>query len=417
MKDNSTDKENSLYRLKQICYVVMTFPQVSETFIVEEAQSLKSCDVDMCLIALNQGNFDLVHPSAKALLEQNKVSYITNSSRLQSLSALLFLILKKPCTALRTLFNALKMSDQRWRYFQALPYAAELIESETDYIHAHFADDNLRFAAILSEWTDIPFGFTAHRYDIFDDAIPDSELSNLANHASAIVTVSEYNKRFMVEKYRLKPEQIYVAYNGICTEMFQPNHKSAEHSDSALRLVNVGRLVPIKGQDILLEALHRVREQGFAVQLRLIGDGHILSNLEAQAQHLNLLDCVEFMGAQAQEVVCQYLNEADVFVMPSRSEGFAVACLEAMAMELPVIASSVTGFPEAITNYVTGILVQSENSEFLADAIIWMIRHPEQRLEMGKKGRETVSAKFTREKVTQGLLNYWQKSIQEQDSL
>ncbi|MDO9047797.1 MAG: glycosyltransferase family 4 protein [Methylobacter sp.] len=409
MKDNNMTKEKRSGQLKRICYVVVTFPQVSETFIVVEAQSLKNFGVDMSLIALNQGNSNLVHPSAKALLEQNQVSYVTNSSRLRSLSALLSLMLKMPLTSLRTLFKALRMTGQRWRYFQALPYAVELINSKADYIHAHFADDNLRLAAILSEWTDIPFGFTAHRYDIFDDPLPVTEFVVLANQASAIVTVSEYNKQFMVEKYCLKPEQIYVAYNGIQTAMFQPNHKPAGHS--ALCLVSVGRLVPIKGHDILLEALYRIREQGFEVQLRLIGDGASRSDLEAQAQRLNLLDCVEFMGAQAQDMVCQFLNEADVFVMPSRSEGFAVACLEAMAMELPVIASNVTGFPEAITDYVTGILVQSENPELLADAIIWMIQHPEQRLEMGKKGRETVLAKFTREKVTHGLVNYWQKAI------
>jgi len=410
VKDNNMTKEKRSGQLKRICYVVMTFPQVSETFIVEEAQSLKNFGVDMSLIALNQGNSNLVHPSAKALLEQNQVSYVTNSSRLRSLSALLSLMLKMPLTSLRTLFKALRMTGQRWRYFQALPYAVELINSKADYIHAHFADDNLRLAAILSEWTDIPFGFTTHGYDLRDDPLTIPVFLALAHKACAIVTVSEYNKQFMVEKYCLKPEQIYVAYNGIQTAMFQPNHKPAGRS--ALRLVSVGRLVPIKGHDILLEALCRIREQGFEVQLRLIGDGASRSDLEAQAQRLNLLDCVEFMGAQAQDMVCQFLNEADVFVMPSRSEGFAVACLEAMAMELPVIASNVTGFPEAITDYVTGILVQSENPELLADAIIWMIQHPEQRLEMGKKGRETVLAKFTREKVTHGLVNYWQKSIQ-----
>ena len=180
----------------------------------------------------------------------------------------------------------------------------------------------------------------------------------------------------------------------------------------ALRLINIGRLVPIKGQDILLEALYRVRQQGFSVQLQIIGDGPLHSELEAHAQRLNLVDCVEFLGSQSQEVVCQCLNEADVLIMPSRSESFGVACIEAMAMELPVIASDAEGLPEVVINNKTGLLFQSENPESLAEAIIWMIQHPEQRLAMGKQGRETVLAKFTREKVTAGLINYWQNSIQ-----
>jgi glycosyltransferase involved in cell wall biosynthesis len=404
----NSNTENRSYCIKSICYVLVSFPQVSETFISEEAQSLQSFGIDMCVFAFEQGNFDVVHHSAKALLKQNKVRYLQDWSRLQLIWALVELFLKKPKTVLNTLRKALK-SSERWRYIQALPYALELLKNKTDYIHAHFADNNLCFAAVLSEWADIPFGFTMHGYDLRNDPLTIPVLSSLANQASAIVTVSEYNKRYMIEKYCLKPEQIYVAYNGIRAEIFQPSPKGIEHP--VLNLINVGRLVPIKGQDILLEALHRIREQGCVVRLRIIGGGPLRNELEAQAQRLNVLDCVEFMGAQSQEVVCQCLNEADVFVMPSRSEGFAVACLEAMAMELPVIASNVTGFPEAITNYETGILVQSENAVELAEAIIWMIKHPEQRREMGKKGREKVLAKFTREKVTEGLLNYWQNSI------
>lgn len=103
--------------------------------------------------------------------------------------------------------------------------------------------------------------------------------------------------------------------------------------------------------------------------------------------------------------------------MPSRSEGFAVACLEAMAMKLPVIASNVTGFPEAVSDYETGILVEVENPALLAEAIIWMIKHPEQRLEMGKKARDIVETKFTRTQVTNGLINYWEQSIQNEGLL
>ena len=404
----SSNTENRLDRIKSICYVVMTFPQVSETFIVEEAQSLKSLGVDMCLIALNQGDLGLVHLSAKVLLEQNKIRYVQDRSRLQLFRFFIGLFLKKPITTIDTLRKALK-SPERWRYFQALPYAIELINNKTDYIHAHFADNNLCFAAVLSEWTDIPFGFTTHGYDLRDDPISVPMLSTLACQAKAIVTVSKYNQNVMVEKYCLKPEQIYVAYNGIRPEMFQPSPKGIEHP--VLHLINVGRLVYIKGQDILLEALYRIREQGFVVRLRLIGDGPLRNDLEKQAQRLNVLEWVEFMGAQSQEVVCQCLNEADVFVMPSRSESFGVACIEAMVMALPVIASSTEGLPEVVVDQQTGILFHSKNVESLTEAIIWMIKHPEQRREMGTKGREKVLAKFTREKVTQGLLNYWQGSI------
>lgn len=399
---------SSIPRLKRVCYVVMAFPLVSETFIVEEAQSVKSYGIDINLIALNKGGFSIVHPSAQSILDQKLVSYADDSSKLQKFLSLIRLWLKKPIKTIKVFLKAIRHKD-RWLYFQALPYSVELIDSKTDYIHAHFADKNLIFAAALSEWTGVPFGFTMHRYDLRDDPIMPKDLSELASNACSIVTVCEYNKRIMVDKYQIQPEKIHVAYNGIRTSMFQPNPISG--SDNGLRLLNVGRLVGIKGQDILLDAMHLVRSQGYAVKLKLIGDGELQAELENQASRLNLRECVEFMGAQSQDSVRQAMNDTDVFVMPSRDEGFAVACLEAMSMQLPIIASNVAGFPEAINNYETGILTETENPDALAQAIIWMIQNPDRRIEMGKKGREKVLSAFTREKVTESLISYWQDSI------
>jgi colanic acid/amylovoran biosynthesis glycosyltransferase len=399
--------------LSKICYLLKSFPEISETFIVEEMQSMMDAGIAVDAIAIYQGNFDLQHPIAESFLKTVAVSYVKPVAYPQMLSCLAQLLVKKPGRCFKTLVKALQSSKERWRYFIMLPYAVSVLTQGVDYLHAHFADENLQLAEVLSEWTGIPYGFTAHRYDIFEAVL--EQLSELANKAAAVVTVSEFNKRFMVANYAIAPEKIYVAYNGIRTELFQPNRQAA--NNACLNLVNVGRLVAIKGQDILLAAVHLVRTQGYEVQLRIIGEGLLQADLEAQIAQLALQDCVTLMGAQSQSQVCHYLDAADVFVMPSRSEGFAVACLEAMAMKLPVIASNVTGFPEAVSDYETGILVEVENPALLAEAIIWMIKHPEQRLEMGKKARDIVETKFTRTQVTNGLINYWEQSIQNEGLL
>ena len=96
MQYSSENSEKPQHPLKRLCYVVMAFPHVSETFIVEEAQSLKSFGIDMILIALNKGNFEVVHPSAQALLDQDQVRYVTGTTKLKLLGTLLQLLLKKP---------------------------------------------------------------------------------------------------------------------------------------------------------------------------------------------------------------------------------------------------------------------------------------------------------------------------------
>jgi len=390
-------------KLKRLCYVVTSFPQVSETFIVEEALSLTDFDVDFSLYAMKRGNLDLIHPSAKALLDQNKVVYTDNTSKLKIASSLLKLLLKKPKTTVSTLKKALN-DPYRWRYFQALPYAQQLLETNTDYLHAHFADDNLCYAAILSEWTNIPFGFTAHGYDLRDAPIGIQKLKTLANKAHSIVTVSEFNKRLMIEKYSLNAEQIYVAYNGIRIELFKPEHQKNE--TDCIRLLNVGRLVPVKGQDVLLEAIAKVIAKGHKIKLSIIGEGPSRGELESQIHKLKLHQSVELLGSKSQQEVRQHMTEADIYIMPSRAESFGVACIEAMAMELPVIVSDAGGLPEIVVNLESGMLFESENISELVEVIIELIRNTEKRIEIGKNGRERVHSKFTRKTVTTGLITY-----------
>jgi len=395
-------------KLKRICYIITSFPQISETFIVEEAISLYDFKVDFSIFSQKEGDFSLVHPSAQRLLDQKKITYIKKASKIESLIALIKLISIFPLNTLKTLIKAIN-HPLRWRYFQALPYAQQLLKTKTDYIHAHFADDNLRFAAIISEWNHIPYGFTAHRYDILDDPLSVNEFITLSNNAKAIVTVSETNKQIITEKYKLHPSKIYVAYNGICIEKFKPTPKNQKNS--IIQVLNVGRLVPVKGQDILIQAIAIVVEKDFNIKLNIIGEGPYRQYLERQITDLNLSKHIELLGSKSQEVVQEYMSNSDIFIMPSRSEGFAVALLEAMAMELPVIASNGSGFPEAITNYVNGLLVEAEKPDLLANAIIWMIKNPEKRIKMGLQGRKKVQNHFTRHKVTAGLLGFITNSI------
>jgi len=393
----------------KICYVLNKFPLISETFISEEAQSLELFNVDFIIYSLTNGDTLNIHPTTKSILKNTQVTYIKEVTKLQSLTALFYLFLKRPIPVINVLQKII-FSPDRWRYLQALPYAKNLNKQKVNYIHAHFADINFYFASILSDWTAIPFGVTAHGgYDLREDPLTIEKFSKLANKANVIVTVSEFNKRYMVDKYKLQAEKIYVAYNGISPELFQP-HKKNQHSP-LLKILNVGRLVEIKGQDILLKSIQQLQKRNYSISLKIIGEGPFRKDLEQFIQKNDLTHCVQLLGAKTQETVIQLLNDADLFIMPSRSEGFAVACLEGMAMELPIIASNVTGFPEAINDYENGILVEVENIDMLTNAIIWMIDNPLERVQMGKNGRKRVLKEFTRRHITSELIKHIKSCI------
>jgi glycosyltransferase involved in cell wall biosynthesis len=405
-------KEAGLYdtaapSLQRIYYVLETFPKLSETFIVEEISALLNLGLDIHLVARNKGSFEVLHPSAQRLVTEKRVRYVSDVSRFDSLLSLAHLFLRKPTYTARVLAKAL-MAEDRWRYFQALPFAADSFRQKSQYIHAHFADENAWIASAIADWTGFPFGITVHGYHVRYPPLPRGVLSRVLSKAATIVTVSEYFKAYASAKLNVEPDHIYVAYNSIDISRFAPPRQRTPHE--TCRLISVGRLETIKGHDILIEAISHLRTQGQRISLTLIGDGKERDKLERQVREYGLENVVQFLGNLTPDSVIDHLQKSDIFVMPSRDESFGVACIEAMATELPVIASRVGGLPEFIDHGVTGLLFTPEQTEVLAAAIASLVTDPEYRMRLGAKARELVAKKFSRDEATRKLLIHLQNT-------
>ena len=132
-------------------------------------------------------------------------------------------------------------------------------------------------------------------------------------------------------------------------------------------LVVVGRLSPEKGIDVFLDAISRFSLEENCIHAIIVGDGQERERLKAQAAALNVENNVHFVGFT--KTPGDYLIDADIVVVPSRSEGIPNAVLEAMSMGKPVVATDVGGVPEIIEDGISGYLVPSEQPVLLADAI------------------------------------------------
>lgn len=357
--------------------------------------------LDVSIVALNDGDSEVVHPSVATLLEQSRVVYVHSYSRTRVLRDFFAIFLKAPLRTVSALITALRSAD-RWRYFQALPIARLVIERRIQYLHAHFADQNLKFASAVATWTALPYGFTVHGYDIRDTPIERYELQALAERATTIVTVSEDFKRRITRQFHLPQEKVFVSYNGTRVDKFKPSANVGQHDP--FRLIAVGRLVPIKGHDVLIRALGVVRDRGYAFTCNLVGSGESQSSLESLSRQLFLDEYITFKGYQSQRSIIALLEASDLLVMPSRDESFGVACIEGMAVGLPAVASRVGGLPEVVTEGENGLLVDSENPTELAEAIIYLMERPSECASMGKKAREVVVAKFSSGAVVEKLL-------------
>ena len=196
--------------------------------------------------------------------------------------------------------------------------------------------------------------------------------------------------------------------NGVDVQRFCPLEPAArlllrktrfDLSPEALVVLYVGRLVPVKGVDVLLRAWARLvgRETGRALVLVLVGDGPEREVLGRLSRELGIASSVRFVGFSAQ--VGNWLNCADLFVLSSHSEGLSNALLEAMACGLPAVATAVGGAPEVIEDGVNGLLVPADDDAALADALLRLVRDPGGAWQLGEAARQTILACYSMEAV------------------
>lgn len=390
-------------KIKNILYVVSSFPRPSETFISDEVASMFLFGIKPHLLSLNFGDENVVHASAKHLIDSDCVSYVSNISRISALTAIFKLFCHNPIRSFKTLKKAYS-SEFRWLYFKAAPYAHGCLQKKTDFIHAHFADVNFNFASILSEWSGVPFGVTTHGYDLLKAPIPVDLAKNFFKQAALVVTISESNRHFMTEKFGLAAEDIKVIHCGVDLEKFKRVNSLNRFKNPVLKFINVGRLVPEKAQEILLHAFFKAHKKGVSFHLTIVGDGPLKRQLEGLCKTLCIDDYVEFVGAQTQDVVIKLLQDSDVFILSSRSEGLPVACMEAMATGPLMVATRINGIPELVRNLENGLLVENEDIKGLSDAICWIDQNRSELEKMSLSARKSVELDFDRNKCTQLLV-------------
>jgi glycogen(starch) synthase len=160
------------------------------------------------------------------------------------------------------------------------------------------------------------------------------------------------------------------------------------------RLLCLGRLVAEKGFDLALEAFALVRERFPHAHMVIAGDGPELLALQQQAAELHVSTSVEFAGWVAPEAVPEWINGATLVVMPSRREGLPLVALEAAMMARPVVATRVGGLAEVVLHQQTGLLVDSGDTAALADAIAFLLDHPDRAAKMGRAARHRAEEVF-----------------------
>lgn len=190
-------------------------------------------------------------------------------------------------------------------------------------------------------------------------------------NASTIIALSEDMRTKMCKICKRK--DIVILPNGIEIENFKNIRSQKQQKKIEKSILFVGTLRPVKGVKYLIQAMRFINEKSPNTNLIIIGDGPDRNELEALVHEFNLEACTHFIGKVSNQEIPEYMAQADVFALPSLSEGFPLVIAEAMASGLPIVTTNVGGLPELIKNGENGFVVDSRSPRALAEKILLLL--------------------------------------------
>jgi glycosyltransferase involved in cell wall biosynthesis len=237
-----------------------------------------------------------------------------------------------------------------------------------------------------------------------------------AKRVDAIISVSEFVRRRMVQILGENPPKHYTIYNGVDFDFFSPAEdlsraKRAQGVSGKYVLLYVGRLASNKGIGHLLRAMPTLRNEIRDVTLLIGGRGEMEEELRREAVELGVSDVVEFRGFIPQELLPGYYGASDIVVVPSTYEPGGIIPLEAMSMKKPVIGARTGGIAESVIDGQTGLLVPPRDSEVIASAVMRLHDDPDFAGKLGENGRAMVERRFSWEKVAEETLGAYSAAL------
>lgn len=267
-----------------------------------------------------------------------------------------------------------------------------------EHVHIHFANRATHVALFLKE-LGITFSFTAHAQDFMVDLGNDELLTEMISESEFVIGVSDFSAELLKKISPENESKISRLYNGIYLDQFS-NPEEKKKQNDVLKIVSIGRLIPFKGFDLLIDALSILKNKGVKFQLEIVGDGPEEANLKERVSSHGLENVVVFKGLQSQMQIQKLLANASVFALACRidnkgaSDILPTVITEAMASRLPVVSTRVAGVPEMVLDGETGFVTEPDDAEAFAEALEKIAISKELMLKLGEAGRDHAENNF-----------------------
>ncbi len=390
-----------------IAYLNTRYPALSHTFIEREVRAVREAGVPIATFTIRPpGAKDRIGAAHEQAAQETVCLYDTVS---QLLKGQLRQAIKRPFGWLRAIVAGQKLSPPGIKArlshvayaFEAARLVEEMNKRGLKHIHVHMANNGAAVAMLACAMDkSLTYSLSIHGSAEFFN-VQNWTLKPKAEKALFVRCISDFCKaQVMCWTDQNAWQRYHIVHCGINTELFSPR---PHRTGGPLRIVTVGRLIPIKGYPVLLEACSRLSAQGLDWELTMIGDGEMRRQLEQNAQALGVSNRVKFAGPVSQEEMPHYLDHADVMVISSFMEGIPVVLMEAMAKEIAVVTTMVGGIPELIDHGVTGLMVPPASVDGLTDALSRLARDRDLVRQLGQAARQKVLDEFSVDSIGQEM--------------
>lgn len=402
-----------------IAVIISQFPEMHETFVMRELKALHQAGLVSRIYSLKQCRDAIKQEGADELI--SITDYCAYDDWKIWLAGMGQLILH-PIKAAKAFRWVLSYAAGGWTSFakafviwiQSMAIAGKIKNSEIKHLHAHWATLPTTSAAMLSEWLNLPFSFTAHAWDIF---VQNVTLQKKLKLAKRIITCTGFNRSYLMNLCPEAKDKIVLNYHGVDIGKFTPTRIESKPP----LFLSVGRLVETKGFKYLIEAYHWLKLKNRVFRAVIVGNGPLQTELLNKIRHYNLTDCVEMKPSMKQEELRELFNQAYAFVQPSvitangDRDGIPNVILEALAMGVPVVSTVVSGIPEAVIPEINGFLVEPRNPKAITDALEQLLNQPEKIKTMADEARKTAEEKFDDKQMMNSLVLEMQSILENKE--
>jgi glycosyltransferase involved in cell wall biosynthesis len=405
-------------------YLLSRYPAISHTFFLKEVLGLRERGVHIEVASINHPDRPSnVLPPVEAA-EAERTFYVKPTGLVSVALQVASIAIANPSVTWRGLTAALRLGefDLLRRAFALFYFAEALLVGDwmrrrsLNHLHVHFGGAVATVGMLTAQAWRIPWSVTLHGPDEFFDQEA-FHLRQKIESASFVICISDFCRSQVLriapnlDDSRLEVVRLGVDCNSLQPSTADPAGNLPARQSRPMHLACTGRMVAAKGHRILLEAIAALAAEKIQATCTLIGDGPERKALEALATRLGIASQIQFLGAMAHQPTLAEVAKADVFVLASFAEGLPVALMEAMALGVPCISTTIAAIPELILSGENGLLVPPANSAALASALRRLASDEPLRLELGKKARQTAEQSYNLATNLDLLAGVWSRRI------